>query len=472
MKSDSISLMEQERPAVAIIRLALPMMLGMIAQMIYNMTDTFFIGQTGDPNMVAGISLAMPLFMVSQGVGNIFSVGASSYISRLLGARRGTEAKRVCAVAFWTTLGMGLLMTAALFLFKGPFLRVSGTSAVTFVYADEYFSIISAFIAMALLNIALSGQMRSEGATGKAMRGMLIGIVLNVILDPLFILTMGWGVAGAAWATVIGTAASTVYFCLHFGSRHTVLSIRLRDFKPSARIYAEVLKIGIPSALSNIAMTITLIFRNRVGASYGDFVVAGNGINQRISMMSFMLIMALAMGYQPFAGFNYGAKNYKRLGAGLRITAVYTTSLALFFTAVFGFFGRDLIMLFIRDEVTIDAGAKLLRATIWSLPFTGIQMTLMVTFQALGKAGLATIVTLGRDFLFYLPFLFILNHFWGFDGFMYCQPLADGLTTGIAVILSIRLFKKMNMTHGGKGDAQGAAQAATERVVHEGEQDA
>jgi putative MATE family efflux protein len=454
MENNSILLMEREKPAIAIIKLALPMMFGMIAQMIYNMTDTFFIGQTGDPNMVAGISLAMPLFIVSQGLGNIFAVGASSYISRLLGARRGRDAKRTCATAFWTTLGMGVFVTAALLLFKRPILRVSGTSDVTFVYADEYFSIISAFIAVALLNIALSGMIRSEGATGKAMRGMLIGIVLNIILDPIFILVMDWGVAGAAWATVIGTIASVIYLCLHLASQKTVLSIHPKNFKPSVRLYAEILKIGIPSLLSNIAMTVTLIFKNRVGASYGDFVVAGNGISQRIGTISFMLVMALAMGYQPFAGFNYGAKNYQRLKSGLQITAVYTTAMSLFFTAIFALFGRALITLFIRDAATIDAGTKLLRATVWALPFTGIQMTLMVTFQALGKPVLAAIITLGRDFIFYLPFLFILNHFWHFDGFMYCQPLADALTSAAAVILSVRLFNQTKVIWSKKEETQ------------------
>jgi putative MATE family efflux protein len=409
------------------------------------MTDTFFIGQTGDPNMVAGISLAMPLFMMSQGVGNIFGVGASSYISRLLGARKGKEAKRACSVAFWTTLCLGLLITAALFLLKGPFLRVSGASDVTFSYADDYFSIISAFIAVALLNIALSGLMRSEGATAKATQGMLIGIVLNVILDPVFILALGWGVAGAAWATVIGMIASVIYCCFHFVSRRSVLSIHTGDFKPNARLYAEILKIGIPSALSNTAMTICFIFRNRVAAQYGDFVIAGSGINQRIGSISFMLIMALAMGYQPFAGFNYGAKNYSRLRAGFRITLIYSTLLALFFVLVFGFWGRSIFTLFIRDAPTIDAGTRLLYATLWSLPFVGLQMTMMVTFQALGKPLLTTIVTLGRDFLFYLPLLFIFDYLWQFNGFMYCQPVADMITTVVAIALSVNLFKQLKV---------------------------
>ncbi|MDR0629245.1 MAG: MATE family efflux transporter [Treponema sp.] len=450
MNNDNIALMEQARPALAIIRLALPMMLAMIAQMVYNMTDTFFIGQTGDPNMVAGISLAMPLFIVSQGVGNIFGVGAASYISRLLGARKGKEAKQTCSVAFWTTFGMGLVITVVLFLFRKSFLRVSGASEVTFPYADSYFSIINAFIAVALLNIALSGQMRSEGATAKATKGMLIGIVLNVILDPLFILALGWGVAGAAWATVIGTIASVLYYGRHFTSRDSLLSISPKDFTPNPRLYAEILKIGIPAALSNIAMTICFVFRNRVAASYGDFVVAGSGINQRVGSISFMLIMALAMGYQPFAGFNYGAKNFDRLKAGFRITLLYSTLLSLFFTLVFTFWGRDIITLFIRDTATIDAGTKLLHAAVWALPFVGLQMTMMVTFQALGKSVLATIVTLGRDFLFYLPLLFIFNRLWQFNGYMYCQPVADGLTTAIALALSARLFRQLK--HGTKGE--------------------
>jgi putative MATE family efflux protein len=443
MNNDTISLMERERPARAIIRLALPMMLAMIAQLVYNITDTFFIGQTGDPNMVAGISLAMPLFMVSQGVGNIFGIGASSYISRLLGARRDKEAKETCSVAFWTTFGMGIFITAALFLFRKPFLRVSGASEVTFEYADAYFSIINAFMAAALLNIALFGQMRSEGATAKATKGMLIGIVLNVILDPLFILVFDWGVAGAAWATIAGMIASTIYCCFHFVSGRSVLSIHPRDFKPNLLTYTEILKIGIPAALSNIAMTICLVFRNRIAADYGDFVIAGSGINQRVGSISFMLIMALAMGYQPFAGFNYGAKNFERLKAGFRITILYSTVLALFFTLVFAFWGRSIITLFIRDTITIDAGTRLLHATLWSLPFVGLQMTMMVTFQALGKSILATIVTLGRDFLFYLPLLFIFNNLWRFNGFMYCQPVADGLTTIVAIILSARVFKQL-----------------------------
>jgi putative MATE family efflux protein len=444
MKYSSLELMETVPAGKSIIRLALPMMLGMIAQMVYNMTDTFFIGQTGDPNMVAGISLTMPLFMVSQGFGNIFAVGASSYISRVLGAKNIDEAKHTNAVSFYTTIIFGVIITVILFIFKTPILKVIGTSDTTFVYADDYFSVISVFILFAIVNIALSGQIRSEGATDKAMNGMLLGIVLNIILDPIFILWFGWGVAGAAWATVIGIIASVIYFIAHFMSKKTMLSIKPGDFKPNGTMYAEILKIGVPAALSHIVMTASAIFTNRVAAGYGDFVVAGSGVTMRVASICFTLVMALAMGYQPFAGYNYGAKNFARLRAGLRITMIYTTVLCCVFTVFFVFLGRTLIYVFIRDTQTVEAGTKLLLAFLWGLPFLGIQMTFMVTYQALGKPMLATIVTMGRQCLVYLPLLFVLNRFWQFNGYIYSQPVADIITTAIAAALSSFVFKEIN----------------------------
>ncbi|MDR1902672.1 MAG: MATE family efflux transporter [Treponema sp.] len=444
MRTDMTQLMEKEPAARAVIRLALPMMLAMIAQMVYNMTDTFFIGQTGDPNMVAGISLTMPLFMVSQGIGNIFAVGSASYISRKLGEKNTAEARHTNAASFYTTIGFGLVITAVLLVFKTPILHLIGTSEATFPYADSYFTVITWFMVFAVVNIGLSGQIRSEGATGKAMKGMLLGIIANIVLDPVFILLLDWGVAGAAWATIIGQIASVGYFIRHFTSKHTILSIKVRDCKPNAVMYKEILKIGVPAALSHIIMTFCAILTNIIAASYGDFVVAGGGISMRVTSISFMLIMALAQGFQPFAGYNYGARNYTRLRQGLKVTLLYTTSLACFFLVVFFAAGPALITLFIRDEPTVRAGTSLIRAFVWGLPFMGIQMTFMVTFQALGKPVLATVVTLGRQFLFYLPLLFILNHFWQFNGYIYSQPAADMLTSIVALALSSVIFREMH----------------------------
>jgi putative MATE family efflux protein len=445
MAADNLKSLEEGPVARTIIKLALPMMVGMVAQLVYNLTDTFFIGQTGNPHMVAGISLTFPLFMLSQGIGNIFGVGASSYISRKLGEKRYEEAKQTNAVSFYTNVVIGIIVTAMLMVFKDPILRVIGTSGVTFTYADDYFSIINIFLIFALLNIALAGQIRSEGAVTRAMIGMILGITVNIILDPIFILWLNWGAAGAAWATVAGNIVSVDYFLLHLASQKSLLSIKPKDFKPNKQMYQEIIKIGFPAALSNILMSAALILNNIIASGYGDYVVAGSGINLRVVSLCFMLVMALAMGFQPFAGFNYGAKNYQRLWDGFKITLLFTTLLAWFFAVLFILFGRDILMIFIKDELTVNAGAAIMHAFIWGIPFLGVQMTIMVSFQSLGKSRAATITTLGRQCLFYIPSLFILNYLWGFNGFIYAQPIADIVTAIIAVILAIPLYKEIRI---------------------------
>jgi putative MATE family efflux protein len=442
-KIDGITLMESTPVSVSILRLSVPMMFASVAQMIYNMTDTFFIGQTGDPNMVAGIALAMPLFMLCQGIGNVFAVGAASYISRTLGAKNSAEAIHTNAVSFYVTLGLGVIITIGVLLFQNPILHIIGTSDVTFSYASDYFFIISIFISFAMVNIALNGQIRSEGASTAAMVSMLIGIILNIILDPIFILYFNWGVKGAAWATVIGIIASVGYCFYYYAAGKSHLSIHIRHFAPNRIMLGEILKIGIPAAISNFAFTLAAAVNNVFSASYGDHVVAGLGISIRITMLSFSLIMSLALGYMPFAGFNFGAKNMKRFFSGLKITLLYTTSLALFFTVIFFFFGKDLMSVFIHDALTIDVGSRMMRAFLVGMPLLGVQMTIMVTFQALGKSVHATVINLGRQFLVYLPLLFALNSLFGFTGLIYAQPVSDIITTLAAILLSLSLFKKL-----------------------------
>jgi putative MATE family efflux protein len=439
--------MEKAPVSSAIIRLALPMMLGSVAQMIYNMTDTFFIGQTGDPNMVAGISLAMPLFMVSQGFGNVFAMGAASYMARMLGAKNRDEARHTNAVSFYFVIAIGIVMTITLFFLRDPILRIIGTSDVTYPYARDYFSIISNFILFAMLNIAMAGQIRAEGAAHISTIGMLIGVVLNIILDPIFILVFDMGVAGAAWATNIGIIASVIYFLIYFTRGTSILSIKPSDFKPNKRMFAEIFKIGIPAAISNIIFSFVGVVTNIIAASYGDHVIAGSGISMRVTMLSFTLIMSLAMGYQPFAGFNFGARNIKRLTSGWKLTMLYTTCLAVFFTIIFWFFGRSIMVLFIRDELTIETGSKMMHAFLLGMPFLGLQMTMMVTFQALGKAIQATIVNMGRQFLVYLPLLFLLTRLFQFNGFIYAQPISDLITTAVSVLMGINMLRSIRSLH-------------------------
>jgi putative MATE family efflux protein len=442
-KSSGIERMKTAPVGTAIIRMALPMIAAMVAQSIYNMTDLFFIGQTGDPNMVAAVSLAFPLFMLSQCLGTIFAVGSSTYISRCLGEKNTVEARYANSVSFYIVFFAGLVLAAVLWIFKTPILQLIGTSESTFTHTDGYFSVVVLFMAFAAAANALGGQMRSEGATDKAMILQMSGIVLNIILDPIFILYFDWGTAGAAWATVAGQILSFSYGVWYFLSKKTNLLINPFDYKPNKTMLFQMLSIGVPAGLSFLIMSVSNILGNRIASSYGDHVIAGNGVQMRITSFIFMIILGLNNGYQPFAGYNYGAKQFERFRKGFKLTLLYGIILCSIGCVLLLVFGDTIIRFFINDAKTIEAGAAMLRVFVCGLPFFSLQVTLMTTFQALGKPIESTIITLGRQLLFYVPLLYLLNYFFGFSGFIWAQPAADILTTGIAVMLSRSLFRIM-----------------------------
>ncbi len=447
MDKNKIDILENVPVKKAILKLALPTMLAMAMQMIYNLTDTYFIGQTGDLNLVAAISLASPLIMMFQAAGNIFASGTSCYISQKLGAKEYYEAKKSNSVAFYSAIIIGIIFTFIFLLFQNSILELIGTSDSTILPTSQYLIVMTVFCIFPILNVTLAGLIRSEGATDKAMKGMVIGIVLNIILDPLFILVFNMGSSGAAWATIIGNLISVCYFILHFVSKNSMLSINIKDFKPSKKIYGETFKIGIPAALSSIVMSISFILVNVIAVTYGDYVVAGNGIQMRVNSMVVMLVIGLAQGYQPFAGYCYGARKFDRLKQGFKTTIVYGTLVSLFFTLIFLLYGDSIIRLFINDDLTVQAGTQILKAFTWCVPFFGVQFTVMVTFQATGKAIKAMMISLGRQCIIYLPLLFILNSAFGFKGFIFAQPIADITTTFIAFLLSLSFIKEMNQKH-------------------------
>jgi Na+-driven multidrug efflux pump len=213
--------------------------------------------------------------------------------------------------------------------------------------------------------------------------------------------------------------------------------------RPNRIMLGEIMKIGIPAGLTHIVMSFCGALNNIFAAGYGDHVVAAAGINMRVCGLAFMIVMGLATGFQPFAGYNYGAKNYERLRRGLRLTILYSTGASLAFTVLFFFAGNSLMRLFIDDGPTVEAGESILLAFITGMPFLGIQMTMMTTFQALGKPIRALIVTLGRQCLAFIPLLFILNSAFGFNGYIFVQPAADNITTVISVLLGVTLFRKL-----------------------------
>lgn len=444
MENDNFDVMEKVPVRRAVLKLAIPTIFSTMIQLVYNLTDTFFIGMLDDPLQLAAISLTFPVFIIIQAVGNIFGSGAPSYISRCLGGKKYDEAKHTSAVSLYSALIGILVITACCFIFMTPILHAIGTSSDTIQPTREYMSVICGFSFVLTMQIILPAMLRAEGKVHQAVTGMVIGTVLNIILDPLFILVLGWGVAGAACATIIGNFGAVIYYIIYFMREKGIVSIFPKDFKPSFTIYKQVIKIGLPSSLAQILMSFANILTNNLAVVYGDEVISAFGVAGKALMMVVMIVTGFVMGYAPFAAYNYGAKNTHRLIEAIKFTMLAGTAGCIVFLFLFLGFGPLFMRAFTSDTRVVDVGVRLIHAQAWCVPILAIQMTMMATFQAAGQAVKAAIVNFGRQCIFLLPLLYILNNVWGLTGLMYAQCIADILTTSLALLIGIPFLKKLH----------------------------
>lgn len=316
-------------------------------------------------------------------------------------------------------------------------------------------NVIVGFSFVMTLQIILPALLRSEGKVKQAVTGMVIGMVLNIVLDPVFILLLRQGAAGAAWATIIGNFFGVVYYIVIFLKGKTSLSIKLQDFQPSAKIFKEVLKIDLPNSISQVIMSFSNIILNNLAASYGDYVIAAYGIAEKLISMVFMIMMGYVSGYMPFARYNYVARNIKRMLSALKFTILSGTGLCLVLLLPFLSLAPFFIRAFSSDNKIIDVGVSFLHAYAWVVPFMAVQMCMMCTFQAMGEAVRAMIVNLGRQLLFYIPFLYLFNHLWGLTGLLYAQTGADVCTTILSVLIGIGLLHRVHKMQGETSEEKG-----------------
>ena len=456
MKYTNIELMESAPVLTALARLAAPTVLGIIVQLVYNITDTYFIGLLDDYRQIAAVSLAMPVMLVTNSLSHIFSAGAPSYISRLLGGREYDEVKKTSAFAFYSTAMMSVLVVAVMLIFLNPIVRFIGANDDTFQFTRDYTFIILAFSVIGMSGGTLQGLLRSEGEAKLASIGMIIGAVGNMILDPLFILVFNMGVKGAAIATILGNVSSFVFFVMLLCRKTNQVSIAPKHYRPNRRMVKEVLAIGVPSSLSMVIMSFSVVIFNNLAAGYGTFVIAASGIAVKAQMAAIMIIMGISMGMQPFIGFNYGAKNFKRLFAGIRASVTVGTGFCLVFAVLFGVGARWFIRQFSSDVQVIDTGTKMMRLAIIGLPFMSLQSTFMTYLQSTGQALKAMIVNLSRQCLILIPVITLMNFLFKLDGFLLAQPIADLGTTLLAVILvlpgMVRLHRQSAETGGEKAN--------------------
>ncbi|MBQ8013614.1 MAG: MATE family efflux transporter [Treponema sp.] len=445
----NINVFEKDPIPLAVLKLALPTVLSMIVAVFYNMVDTFFVGQTGDANQMAAVSVATPVFLFFMAAGNIFGIGGSSFLSRALGEKHYDKAKNISSFCLYAGIFTGLFGAVLMFTFMRQILEAVGTSPNTFDFAKSYLSWIACGGPAIVVSTAFTNLLRGEGAAQSSMHGMMAGTIANIILDPIFILDsflgipcLGLGVAGAAIATVIGNIVSILFFFFHICSKkaNSVLTLSPRYFAIRDGILKGVFLIGLPASLTNILMSLSSILMNKYLVTYGDIPVAGMGVAMKANMLVVFVQLGIAMGIQPLVGYNFGAGNFRRMKDAMKFALLCNLIAGFLITIIYFIFSREIIRIFINDEEVIEMGVIMLRALMMSTPVLGIQFVLNFSFQAMGKAKQSLALAVSRQGFIFFPATIILNMIFGLKGLVYAQPIADC----VSILLAIAMFLYMN----------------------------
>lgn len=439
----SLEVFENAPIRKAVLQNALPAMAAMLMVLIYNLADTFFIGQTHDDIQIAAVSLATPVFLLFMAVGTVFGMGGTSVISRAMGEGRKEYAKKVCSFCMWGCVGIGIIMSVLFLLFMDQILLLVGASADTWEYAKTYLTIVSISGPFVLISNAYSNILRAEGQSGKAMMGQLLGNLLNIILDPIMILGFKWNIAGAAIATVIGNVIGACYYILFFLRGKSILSVNLKHFTVKDKVASGVLGIGIPAALGSLMMSVSQIVMNSQMARYGDMALAGVGVAMKVTMMTGMVCIGLGQGIQPLLGYCVGAKKWDRHKKILRFSLVFAFLLSSVLTGLCYLFTEQIVRIFLTDKEALYYGISFSRILLCTSFLIGIFFVLINSLQACGAAMESLIVNISRQGLIYIPAMFILAAFFQETGLIWAQPVADILSLVLAIVLYRRKSKQM-----------------------------
>lgn len=443
MKDNTTEIFKNAPVPKAVLSNVIPSIISMIMVLAYNLADTFFIGQTKNAYMVAAASVATPAFLIFMAVGMLFGIGGTSLISRMLGEGKNEKAKRVSSFCFWTGITIGVISMIFIWIFVKPICRMIGASSETMDYTSQYLAIVAIGIPFLIMSNVFSNIIRAEGNAKKAMFGMIIGNMMNIILDPIMILVFHWNVAGAAIATVLGNVFASGFYLIHLLSKNSILSIRLKDFQIKDRIATGVFAIGIPASLNSILMSVSNIIINNLMNHHGDMAVAGLGVAMKVNMIVVMLLIGLGTGIQPLLGYCYGSKNKERYLAVLKFSLGLAFCLSIIMTVICYCGAGPLVRAFLDDEHAFSFGMSFARIYIYSGPILGLLFVFINAIQSTGAALPSLILSVSRQGLLYIPILLVINHF--FDTaktLAMAQPITDYLATALAFLLFILTYRK------------------------------
>ena len=435
--------LKEEKPVKAVLKLGLPLVAGMFIMVLYNMVDTYFIGMLRDDYQLAAVNLAYPVMMISIAVSNMIATGASSLIARSLGAGDEKKANHTLTVGFEFTLIGSVIVTAIGYAFINQICSGLGAKENTFLYTKQYVAIILLGTIFTMGNYTLGQLLRSEGSVRYSIVGMIVGTFANIILDPIFIFGLHMEIRGAAIATILGNALGMLTSLIIYISGKSLLRPSFRMLRPTGEIMREIFWVGIPATLETLLTSIAYIINNNLAVAYGELTVAAMGVSQKIMTIGTYIYQGLATGPQPIMGYNYGAKNYKRMLSVLKSGILVLSSIELCVMAIFGIFAPQLIGIFSDSPEVIENGIRVLRANMCILPFVGAISMSRISFQSMGKAQYAFAITLMRQLFLYVPLLLILNRSLGFFGMIWAQPITEVIMMMVSVSMLVNMIQKL-----------------------------
>ena len=416
-------------------KMAFPIVLGMVVSLIYNLADTFFISQTGDTNLIAGVSLCSPVFTTLMAFGNIFGQGGSSLISRLMGEKDINGTARVSSFCFYISIATGVVLAIVMTAFNKPLLELLGVNDETMPHALSYYTVLSMCSPIVVLSFIHSNLVRCEGMANESMIGSILGSIVNIILDLILISVCGMGAFGAAVATIIGYLSSVVYFLFVLKKKSRCLSVKLSDCRVNAQEIKQICGVGITAALSNLMQSLAVIVVNQYLLPYGNDKIAAMGIVLKISMIVLLILTGFAFGGVPIFGYLYGAGQIKELKKLIHFCLIFLSALSLALTAIICLFAQPLMSIFLSDSALISTGVVMLRWQAATAVFAGIVLLLTVLFQATGKIVPSFIMSISRQGIVFMLAIVVCVNLFAYNGVIMAQAVADVLSTILAIVL-------------------------------------
>lgn len=432
----------------ALMALGIPIMIGMLINALYNLVDAYFVGGLGESQMGA-ISIVFPLGQVVVGLGLMFGNGAASYLSRLLGRGDKDTANKVASTALYSSVLVGAVIIIFATIFLKPILTLLGATDTIMPYALTYARIYVLSCIFNVFNVTMNNIVTSEGAAKTTMCALLLGAILNIALDPIFIYVFELGVAGAAIATAISQLVSTLVYLTYAMRKKSAFSFSVREFAPTKQMMAEILKIGVPTLTFQLLTSLSIALINRAANGYGDAVIAGMGAVTRVTSMGTLVVFGFLKGFQPIAGFSYGAKKFDRLQEAIKTSILWSTIFCVIVGLLMAVFSTQIISQFTDGNAEmISVGQKSLIANGFSFMLFGFYTVYSSLFLALGKGMAGFILGACRQGICFVPVILILPVFWGLDGILYAQPIADVISAAITIFIALHLHKELSS---GKG---------------------